>query len=416
MRTRQLAILWLCSTLLVLLPRAANSQSKTYHYFYVDSAQHVMYLYGTGVSGGYVTLSGAGWADITTLNGGPATESQSSVITGFSDASGEHVFYLGANHHVYHLYYAFNPGKWMGAADLTSLTGAPAAASGSALSSFSDTPGEHLIYLGTNYHVYQLYYNFNAHEWGYGDLTSITGDVPAAAGSALASFFDNSGEHIFFLGTNHHVYQLYFENNVNEWTPVEDLTSDAGAQLAASGSALGGITDQNGEYVIYQDSNHNLWMLTYFYSYKYWQVFEASDSQFAANQGTPIATSVVQVGSGSQDYVFYAGTCGAVSGYTICPIIQEYNGGWYHASGNINNSIGELPGMQLATVGDEKYPEDIVFQQAPNSTFPTGLVKIEWEYEGPTGGVYNNLFHCGSECANAQPMTTSSSILAFRDR
>jgi hypothetical protein len=366
-----------------------------------------MHLYGTGVSGGgsYVTLSGAGWSDITTLNGGPETESQSSVITGFSDSSGEHVFYLGPNHHVYHLYYAFNPGKWMGAADLTTLTGAPVAASGSSLTSFSDTPGEHLIYLGTNNHVYQLYYNFNAHAWGYGDLTSITGNVPAAAGSALASFFDSSGEHIFFLGTNQHVYQLYFENSANKWVAVEDLTAAVGGQLAASGSSLGVLSEQYGEYVIYQDSNQKLWELVYFYSDRFWQVFQISSTAYPANQGTPIVTSTVQVGSGIQDDIFYVGSCGV-----DCNLTEVYGGG----STNLGGS--ELPGMRLATVGDGKYPEDLLLQQAPAQNFPTGLAKIEWEYEGPTGGLYTNLFDCGSACVNAQPMTTSSSILAFRDR
>lgn len=230
----------------------AQYQAGNVHVFYQGETQHI---YGG-------LLNSGSFEDITSLTGAPDPASLSSPITGFADASGDHVFFAASNQHVYQLYYEANLHEWTPVEDITTTSGAPVAAGGSSLSGFSDTPGEHVIYLGTNNHVYQLYYNFNAHEWGYGDLTSITGNIPAAAGSPLSSYFDSNGEHIFFLGTNHHVYQLWFEDSANKWVPVEDLTAAAGAPVAQSGSSLAAFNDDSSQdRVFYEGTNEHIYEL-----------------------------------------------------------------------------------------------------------------------------------------------------------
>lgn len=232
---------------------AAQYGAGNVHVFYTDSYQHIE---------GGVYKSGGTFVDLTTLTGAPDPSSPSSPIVGFADASGDHVFFEASNQHVYQLYYEESLDEWTPVEDITTASGAPVAASGTLMSAFSDTPGEHVIFLGTNNHVYQLYYNFSAHEWGYGDLTSITGDIPAAAGSPLSSYSDSNGEHIFFLGTNQHVYQLWFEDSANKWVPVEDLTAAAGAPVAQSGSSLAAFDDDGSQdRVFYEGTNGHIYEL-----------------------------------------------------------------------------------------------------------------------------------------------------------
>ena len=203
----------------------------TAHVYYIGSADnHVHELY----------WSSAGWTynDVTTKASGTLVASGSG-LTSFWDPNGEHVFYLGANQHVYHLFFNFSSGSWVNK-DLTSLSGATSlAAAGGALSGFEDSAGEHAVYVGTNQHVYHLFYSFSSGSWVNKDLTSLSGATSlAAAGSALSSFADTGGEHAVYIGTNNHVYQLVYKSS---WTN-HDLTVQATAPTtAAIGSGLAAV-------------------------------------------------------------------------------------------------------------------------------------------------------------------------------
>jgi hypothetical protein len=188
-----------------------------------------------------------------------------SALTSYINPSGiDHIVFLGSNQHVYQLRYN---GSWT-TQDLTSLAGAGVAASGSALTTFVDSKGnEHVLYLDPSQHVHQLYYNGT---WSDQDLTAETGNTLAASGSHLTSFDDEicgltggHGQHVVYLGTNLHVYQLYWNGN---WSN-QDLTAISGNHLAASGSALTSFDDvPNGgcnEHIFYLDASAHVNQLYY---------------------------------------------------------------------------------------------------------------------------------------------------------
>jgi len=205
-----------------------------------------------------------------TLDYGTFAQPPSAVAgpAAFSDATGAHAFYLGTNQHVYQLYFSSSTHTWTNS-DLTAMTGNTLAASGSALAGFSDSFGEHAFYLGTNQHVYQLYFSFSTDTWANYDLTAMTGNTLAASGSALAGFSDSFGEHAFYLGTNQHVYQLYFSSSTDTWAN-QDLTAVTGDTLAASGSKLAGFSDSSGEHAFYLGTNQQVFQL-YWTSTTGWQ-------------------------------------------------------------------------------------------------------------------------------------------------
>jgi hypothetical protein len=180
-------------------------------------------------------------------------------ITSFSDTQGEHVFYANESGHVIQLAWntngpISNPGSWS-AQDLTSVSGATGLAMVPArFSSFNDTYGEHVFYLGTNGHIYQLYLPWRA-SWVNQDLTSISNATITANPSfgVGASMSDLSGEHVFYVGTNDHIYQFYRPWN-GSWEN-QDLTASAAGAVPDDDGTLAAFADGAGEHVVYFDDN-----------------------------------------------------------------------------------------------------------------------------------------------------------------
>jgi len=212
------------------------------HVFCMGTFEDVYEFYWTG---------GSAWHyDVPTSLAGAPSGSIFSNITSFVDNTGGtahvlHVFYLGTNLNVYELY---QTGSWHSDSP-TSLAGAPAAGTVSGqlspLTSFINTSGVgdtsmHVMYLGTNEHVYALHYKGTGTSWGYFDATAASGAPSAASGSALTSFQDLAGGvRVYFLGANSHVYELYWQSEGT--ATMTDLITASGGTTAASGSALTGV-------------------------------------------------------------------------------------------------------------------------------------------------------------------------------
>jgi hypothetical protein len=245
--------------------------------------------------------------DLSGLTGDTLAAS-GSAVAGFSDTVGEHVFYLGTNQHVYQLDWNSTTYSWSNQ-DLTAFTGGVLAASGSALTSFADSSGEHVYYLGTNRHVYQLYFPLGGTAWVDQDLTAFTGGVLAASGSALTSFADSSGEHVYYRGTNQHVYQLDFPLGGTAWVD-QDLTAFTGGALAASGSALTSFADSSGEHVYYLGTNQHVYQLDFPLGGTAWvdQDLTAFTDGALAATGSALAGYSLNSGSVSGEHVVYLGT------------------------------------------------------------------------------------------------------------
>ncbi len=223
---------------------ADYGSSTIIHVFYLGADQHVHQLYWTG-----------SWhsADPTSLARAPVAVS-GSALTSFLDGSGVlHIFYLNSQNvqelNVQELYWN---GAWH-TDNATSQAGVPLAALaavGSALTGFVNSSGigdtgMHVMYLGTNGHVYALHAT-SSPAWGYFDATASSGGVAAVSGSSLASFQDTAtgGVRLYFMDINNHVYELYWPSEVA--ASETDLTVASGANgTEARGSALAGVMTPN---------------------------------------------------------------------------------------------------------------------------------------------------------------------------
>jgi hypothetical protein len=217
-----------------------------YHYvhvFYLENTSQICELVITGISSSGFT---GGEFVPTSIPGAPAAAAGSALTAFVDPTSGSsniiHVFYEGTNGHVYEFYHS-GPGyppPTVTFDDPTHLAGAPAAASGSALTSFIDGGVMHVFYLGTDNHVHELYWTGGT-AWHKDDPTSLAGAPVATSGSALTSFVASGVMHVFYLNSQN-VHELYWNGS---WH-TDDPTSQAGAPLDAVGSALTSFANTSG--------------------------------------------------------------------------------------------------------------------------------------------------------------------------
>ena len=204
-----------------------NPISNAVEVNYIATDQHVHQLWFNGAW--HVT-------DLTTDTGAPNVAAGSALVSEFNPIANPNTVelnYIGTDQHVHQFW--FN-GTWH-VGDLTAATGAPNVAAGSALASqFNSLENTaEVYYIGTDQHVHQFWINGT---WHAGDLTAATGASNVAAGSALASAFNPIANphtvEVNYIGTDQHVHQFWFNGT---WH-VGDLTAGTRAPNAAAGSAL----------------------------------------------------------------------------------------------------------------------------------------------------------------------------------
>ena len=205
----------------------------TPHLFSLGSDQHVYHLYWTSTIGWQVQ-------DLTSLTGATLAGSGSALAGIFDSTSCGRVFYVGTNQHVIQL--KLDTTNTWGWGDVMSMAGiSTLAATGSALTTFgpAGTYHVHLLYVDTNGHINDATRIASSGAWNNTDLTATTSAAAAASGTALTSLVDNLGNaRGFYLGTNQHVEQLKLDVTTNTWG-WGDVMSQAGiSNTAAAGSAL----------------------------------------------------------------------------------------------------------------------------------------------------------------------------------
>lgn len=271
----------------------------------VWTSTQIVFTVPNGATSGNVVVTVGGSASngvsFTVAKGQAGT---ASALTSFVATDGSlHTFYIGPDQHVYHLFWN-STNNWQ-FQDLTEITPSSLAA-GSAISSFlSFADGSyHAIYLDGNNHVNELIWNGST--WFNQDATAASGStVTAASNSQLTSFTDAAGDHIYYLASNQHEYQLYW--NDSTWTN-QDLTASSGtAVLAASGSTLTSFALSDGsEHSFYVGSNQHVYQMLnvsgtgYFnQDLTYTAALNLSAGACAQQNGTCSVTGTATVGFGA---------------------------------------------------------------------------------------------------------------------
>jgi thermitase len=153
-----------------------------------------------------------GWAhyNISNLAGAPQAPATAglTILVDSLNARNE-AYYLGTDSHVHQLYWINGVG-W-GTSDMNNVTGAPAAASGSGITSLIDTLTSQLeiYYVSSNQHVWQIGWTGSRGFFKL-DVTGTTIAPNALSGSTLTALVDSldSGLEIYYIGSDQHTHQL----------------------------------------------------------------------------------------------------------------------------------------------------------------------------------------------------------------
>jgi hypothetical protein len=277
------------------------------HSFYLDANLHVIDL----------SLSSAGaWQkqDLTALTSSGLAEPNSALTALVDNIGNGRVFYIGTNHHVLQLKLD-TTNTWTQGDVMTQAGTSNTAAPGSALTSFgaAGSNAVHVLYIDASQHVNDLARTSagSTGTWSNLDLTALTSAGLAVSGSALTGMVDNIGNgRVFYIGTNQHVLQLKLDTT-NTWTQGDVMTQAGTSKTAVAGSALisFGAAGSNAVHVLYLDSSQHVNDLarTSAGSTGTWsnQDLTTLTSAGLAVPGSALAGLVDSIGNGR---VFYVGT------------------------------------------------------------------------------------------------------------
>jgi hypothetical protein len=159
------------------------------------------------------------------------------------------LYYVGSNLHVYQLYWN---GSWSNK-DLTVTSGAPnTAATAGGLTAFGAGTSPHVYYVGANQHVYELFINSSG-VWKNSDLITVTLGQSAVFGSGLTSFLTGSDEHVYYIGIDQHLYELHWNGSWHDF----DLTAGTGGPVVG-GLALTSFFNGSDQHVYYEATNQHI--------------------------------------------------------------------------------------------------------------------------------------------------------------
>ncbi len=172
---------------------------------------------------------GAAWnlGDLTQLTGAPLAASGPSLSNAGEPSAYVRsdnvsaVVYRGSDNHIHELSLALHGAAWE-KGDLTALTGAPAAAWGPVAYRRSDSVNS-VVFVGANHHIYEISLPFDGKAWTVADLTALTG-APAAAASPAVYVRSDQVNSVVYRATNNQIYELYLPLGAPAWK-LGDLTA-----------------------------------------------------------------------------------------------------------------------------------------------------------------------------------------------
>jgi hypothetical protein len=203
-----------------------------------ENHPRVHYLDGSG-NIDQIGWDGQAWhfQNLSIATGGVAASD--SPLAGFPMASGNAtLFYVGKDRHVRELFW--NGSHWLPTSDVSNLSNVPVAvAAGSPLAAFSAYTGtlQRVYFQGVDGHVYELYSKPDS-TWDYRDVTGLTGAPAALPGTGMAALAlgDNDElSRVYFVGTDQHVHELWWD--LQNWH-VGDLSQLTGAGDVSSTTSL----------------------------------------------------------------------------------------------------------------------------------------------------------------------------------
>jgi hypothetical protein len=204
------------------------------------------------------------------------TPAHAQALSSFNDPIGEHVVFIGTDGHVHDSFCDESPNcnngtNWDNQLDLTMRAGGPVAGMYPRLASYADSYGEHIFFTDSTNNVYQLFSANGIGGWssqslGVQDVGGMSGY--SATPTPPPGIFTTTTDYLFYETSDQHVHLLASSNG----SPFADtdlsVASAATSILAAWGTSFTSFHDAGGEHVFYEGTNYHLYEI-----YSSWQYY-----------------------------------------------------------------------------------------------------------------------------------------------
>ncbi|CDO11105.1 hypothetical protein BN977_05946 [Mycolicibacterium cosmeticum] len=167
--------------------------------------------------------------DVTASTGAPPADGAALAGYAFEAQGTQHIVYAGAqNRHLLELWWNVNGWHFT---DLTATARDVPVADRSAIYgyAFDGQMTQHIIFVGADGHLHEMW--SDAGQWHSGDLTAATATAPPAIGpGTIAGYVSDSGgsQHVVFVGTERHIYDLSYGQTGWKSTDLTSLTGTPG--------------------------------------------------------------------------------------------------------------------------------------------------------------------------------------------
>jgi hypothetical protein len=249
------------------------------------------------------------------------TPAQAQALSSFNDSVGEHVVFIGEDAHVHQTFCGLplpcNNGTNWNQMDLTRMTNGPtngpsASSPYPRLASYADSHGEHVFATDANNNVYQ-FFSTDGRSWRSESLG--VQDVGGMSGYSATS--TTTTDYLFYETSNQHVHMLASSNGTSFGDTDLSAASGATSILAQYGTTFASFHDADGEHVFYEGTDHHLYEISS--SWQYFTIcgtfgcraypFLSSVNQDLTNQtnGTLVARIGTSLIDATGESVFYLG-------------------------------------------------------------------------------------------------------------
>lgn len=351
---------------LTIRARAPLAVYRPWGYVYAgNGSQHVIYQGFTPEEGddGHVHelyWQGSGWRhhDLTAATGAPLIGAGVEVNGYNFNQPGtfqgtQHVVYVGTDGHVHELWYSADSADGWHHHDLTAATGAPLAINGAFGQEFSSQ--QHVFFEGRDLHIHELIWDQD-YGWSHQDLTQMTEAGLAAARPSAYVFYDQGTEHVVYLGIDRHVHELWWQ--AGYWHH-NDLTLRANAPLASdepAGCSCRGCYTQHVGYRADDGHIHALFWINDTWTHMDLNI-QAAASAWPASGGAAVASYAFDA---EQSVHFdYPGTDGGI--HELWFIEQD----WHHNGLSLDTDAppasSNLSGYVFTAVNVERDTQHVVY-------------------------------------------------------
>jgi hypothetical protein len=241
---------------LVQLTGAPNAASNVSSFIRNDSLSTVVYI----TSAGHVealTLSGSTWSakDIWTDAGATVAAAAGANPVGYTRADNStDVVYRGTNGNVFDIFFSPGATHWS-FANLSSISGATVAAASDPVGYARNDTSNDVVYRGTDNKIYDIYLTPGS-SWAFANLSALSSASVAASGTPRPFSRADGSNDVLFRGTDNNVYDIYLTPGLG-WA-FANLTSLSGAPVTASDPAPYVRSDSSND-ILFRGTDNNIY-------------------------------------------------------------------------------------------------------------------------------------------------------------